>query len=299
MAPKRCCDMVGFGIRKRKKIENDPIEYVSHLRKKNPPKVAEDGVAIVFFSKLEPGLFSLIASYFSIPHFVPIQEAFCSNKMFSEHFDKRIRNIMRKTWSEINSKEALVWIMLRGIKAKSFKLKIFPIDSFVDLCSTKRDWDLVKHVLEVTEVDVNEKDTNGKGPLTYACEAGETDIITMLCEKGAETKKIGKHEPFNAAVRYGYYDVLPILIRYGVAQQGRPYREGEMFYGLEPTEARKAYIVLEPSAGTWLERARMSTIWIPDHWRALICIFLLYLECWLIHQLWQESLRRRSLGFVI
>ena len=256
---------------------------------------------IYFFARLEPGLFNDIASYFSIKQFVSIQEAFYSSKVFREHWEKRIKVIMRHTWSIVESKEALKWIAHKDMNLRDWKLQIWSRDQrdFVRLCSCKEDWNLVKFCLEHTKPDVNDLDVFGCSPLHLACEAGEVEVCKMLCDRGAQLSMKGSDQPIHAAVRNGHYELLPMLVRHGEALYGTTFKDavdsGAVFSDLYSVEARRARVSLNPKAFSWLERAQVSVSWIPSHYRALICIALLCLETWITCELFNVALVSRAL----
>ncbi len=76
---------------------------------------AHTNSSIEFFARLEPALIGYVASNFSIREFVAVHEAFTSSSVFREAWLKRIRPVLRDTWSVIEGRGALRWVLNRGM----------------------------------------------------------------------------------------------------------------------------------------------------------------------------------------
>ena len=130
-----------------------------------------------FFAYLEPAVFGYVASNFSIREFVAVHEAFTSNSVFRQAWHSKIKLVLRDTWSVIEDKEALRWVLDRGMtNLRGWDLKLPSCEqggeSFTQLCRDG-EWRLVRATLHMTEVDVSV--ASGKyddTPLHVASQAG-------------------------------------------------------------------------------------------------------------------------------
>ena len=181
-----------------------------------------------FFACLEPAIFGYVASNFSIREFVAVHEAFTSNSVFRQAWHSRIKLVLRDTWSVIEDKEALRWVLDRGMtNLRGWNLKL-PYceqsgESFTQLC-LDGEWRMVKATLHMTEVDVSV--ASGKyddTPLHAASEAGESGVCQLLCERGANKEAKGYHNmtPLHYAAFSGHLDIVKYVVEQGANIEAR------------------------------------------------------------------------------
>ena len=143
-----------------------------------------------FFACLEPAIFGYVASNFSIREFVAVHEAFTSSSVFRQAWHSRIKLVLRDTWSVIEDKEALRWVLDRGMtNLRGWDLKLPSHkqggESFTQLCRDG-EWRLVKATLNMTDIDLqNAADNLRNTPLHHAAFNGHLDIVKYLVEQGA------------------------------------------------------------------------------------------------------------------
>jgi len=72
---------------------------------------------------------------------------------------------------------------------------------------------MVKLLLKVKEIDVNQKDKQDNTPLHAACAAGNTHIVSLLIDSEATIPTKNKHgmHPFHVAVIYQSVDVVKMI----------------------------------------------------------------------------------------
>lgn len=82
---------------------------------------------------------------------------------------------------------------------------------------------VVKKIVDEPGFDVNAELLNGRGPLHYAADYGQADVIEHLISKGAKPDLPDKHgiTPLLAAVWEGHVDCVRILISKGASKNGK------------------------------------------------------------------------------
>lgn len=83
------------------------------------------------------------------------------------------------------------------------------------------DLDQVKDIIEKKEIDVN-KEVDGRPPIHYAADYGQTDVIHYLITKGADVNAKDKHgiSALLAAIWEGHTDCVKLLLDKGASKEG-------------------------------------------------------------------------------
>lgn len=83
------------------------------------------------------------------------------------------------------------------------------------------DLDQVKEHIESLKVDVN-KAIDGRPPIHYAADYGQTDVVTYLIERGADVNAKDKHgiSALLAAIWEGHTSCVKLMIQKGAVKQG-------------------------------------------------------------------------------
>ncbi|GBP31897.1 Myotrophin [Eumeta japonica] len=84
------------------------------------------------------------------------------------------------------------------------------------------DIDQVKDIIESKKIDVNAL-IDGRVPLHYAADYGQTAVLSYLLDKGADPNMIDKHgiSVLLAAIWEGHTDCVKMLIKHGASKNGK------------------------------------------------------------------------------
>ncbi|XP_026495541.1 myotrophin-like [Vanessa tameamea] len=84
------------------------------------------------------------------------------------------------------------------------------------------DIDQVKDIVEKSKIDVNAL-IDGRVPLHYAADYGQTAVVNYLLDKGADPNKVDKHgiSVILAAIWEGHTECVKILLKHGASKNGQ------------------------------------------------------------------------------
>ena len=133
------------------------------------------------------------------------------------------------------SKEALRWVLfVRSIDVRGWELHLriprrndnnHPFRShscsFANACSNG-DIDIVKAMMERTQVDVNAMNSHGYRQLNIAANHGRLSVVQYMCEQGADKEARGQHDltPLCWTVFSGHLSVMQYLCEQGADKDG-------------------------------------------------------------------------------
>ena len=183
------------------------------------------------------GLFNLTVGFLSLQGFVRFQEVYESNVRCREHWPKLVRHVHHadsQLFSVFYSKAALRWVLLKGINATDWKLQLTNFSteyfdyltghngSFIQVCSDG-DLDIVKAMVERTQVHLEARDVEGYTPLHQAAQQGYLSVVQYLCEQGAdkEARTTAGYTPLHQAAQQGYLSVVQYLCEQGADKEAR------------------------------------------------------------------------------
>jgi len=96
---------------------------------------------------------------------------------------------------------------------------------------TNGDLQRVKQIVESAGMDINSP-IDGRQPLHYACDFGQTEVVAYLLSRGAKIDALDNHgiTPLLAAIFEGHPSTIKLLLAKGarrdlLSPDGRPYRE--------------------------------------------------------------------------
>ena len=192
-----------------------------------------------FLARQIPELFNRTASYLKLKDFARFQEVFQSNTRCRVRWPK-LRNVVHHAgpslFGRFKSKAALRWVLEKGINARGWELRlkgpkgpngkstiVTHNDSFAQVCGTG-DLDVVRAMVERSEVDINLADQFSRNPLHRATGGkGHFHVVQYLCEHGAdiEAKDNTGWTPLHYAADKGCVNLVKYLCDQGADKETR------------------------------------------------------------------------------
>ena len=81
----------------------------------------------------------------------------------------------------------------------------------------KQKWkDIIEHLKETDDIDVNIRDNNNNYLITYAILFNKKDVVSLLINKGSKLDVIDDdgRSILYMAIKYGYTDILKLLLNF-------------------------------------------------------------------------------------
>ena len=157
------------------------------------------------------------------------QEVYESNIRCREHWPELVRHVDRadpQLFGRFDSKAALRWVLFtKGIDARGWELrrrKFSHSCNFYKVCG-EGDLDIVRAMVERTQVELENRDELGWTPLHQATWKGHLSVVQYLCEQGANKEARSDHSwtPLLYAAQYGHLAVVQYLCEQGVDEEVR------------------------------------------------------------------------------
>ncbi len=195
-----------------------------------------------FFASVPDGCFNLLCSFMTdLEDYKSLHVVIHKNKQCEPHWLKNLRKYAHRAeplFDEFTSLEDLRFVLFdRKIDVRGWELHLITImdhygkgkhkymthgDSFRRVCE-EGDVDVVKAVVERTQVDLGAIDDDGKTPLHFAAVNGHLPVVQYLCEQGAdkEARDDSGRTPLYQAAFNCHLPVVQYLYEQGADKEAR------------------------------------------------------------------------------
>jgi hypothetical protein len=230
-----------------------------------------------YFASAIPGLFNLSVSFLRIKDFVRFQEVYQSNIRCREHWPQLAQYVHRtdpNLFRNFESKAALRWAMFHKVDARGWELRLKGFShnySFAQVCHDG-DLDLVRAMVERTQVGINHGSAYGRTPLHLAAFNGHLLVVQYLCQRGAdkEAREAIGRTPLHLAAFNGHFLIVQYFCQQG-ADQGTRDKYGRTLLHEAASEGYLPVVkyLCEQGADKNLRDIKGRT---PLHWARLSCV---------------------------
>jgi len=193
----------------------------------------------IFFSSVPNGVFNLVTGFTNLKEFGRLHCVIDSNKPGKSHWERNLRQYAHRAeplFDVFAAVEALRWVLfVRNIDARGWELLLSDPkssgnqskdlshgDSFVQACQAG-EFEIVKAMVERTQVDMEARDRDRMTPLHWAARYGHLSVVQYLCEQGAdnEARNMYHNIPLHWAARYGHLPAVQYLCEQGADMEVR------------------------------------------------------------------------------
>ncbi len=176
-----------------------------------------------------PGLFNLTVGFLKLEEFARFAYVYQTNAKCYEHWPQLVQVVHRAEphlFSVFESKAALRWVLMKGINARHWNLCLdssVPIFySFLKVCKDG-DLDIVRAMVERTQVKLEARDEDGWTPLHHAAFNDHLSVVQCLCEQRADkdARDQGGDTPLHLAAQNGNISVVKYMCEQGAHKEKR------------------------------------------------------------------------------
>jgi len=180
----------------------------------------------IFFSSVPDGVFHLLSSFTHQEEFGRIHCVIDSNRLSKAHSERNLRQYshhIEPLFNTFTSIEALRWVLfVKNIDARGCELYLRDPESggnqteylsrseiFIQACKAG-ELDIVKAVVERTQVDIEARNEYGNTPLFWAAGNGHIPVVQYLREQGGDkdARNESDRTPLHLAADNGHLPVV-------------------------------------------------------------------------------------------
>ena len=194
----------------------------------------------IFFASVPDGVFNHMTSLIKLKEFGKLHHVLASRRQCHAHWENNLRQYAhhaKPLFDEFTSLSALRWTLfkrkidvrdwevhLEGLKdADSESISPTHTNSLFHVCK-EGDLDIVRAMVERTQVDLEARIGSGWTPLHLAARNGHLPVVQYLCEQGADKEErdhIHGDTPLHWAAFNGHLPVVQYLCEQGADKEAR------------------------------------------------------------------------------
>ena len=195
-----------------------------------------------FFSKVPDGVWNLFSSLTDLDDYESLHHVIHKNKQCEVNWVNNLRQYSHHAkllFDVFTSVKSLRFVFVRSIDVpRDWELHLFFKDhygkdkhkslthdeSFAKVCKDGH-LDIVRAMVERTQVDLEARDDSDRTPLHIAALKGHLPVVQYLCEQGAdkEARSDGGRTPLHLAAYHGRLPVVQYLCEQGADKDARDY----------------------------------------------------------------------------
>ena len=193
----------------------------------------------IFFSSVPNGVFNIVTSCTSLEEFGRLHCVIDSNKPSASHRERTMRQYAHRTeplfrvFTPIESLRCVLFVRnidargcelhLRDPKSDGNETKYLSHDSSFIQASQAGELEIVKAMVEITQVDLEARDKIGWTPLHRAAHRGHVAMVQCMCEHGVdeEARSAGDSTPLHVAAYKAHFPVVQYLCELGADKEMR------------------------------------------------------------------------------